>query len=285
MTDIQPSSALEPRPDLRSGAGASLHRIRAVAWRHAVVLFRSPHRYFDVALWPVVDALLFGAIGAYFASTAGGTAGDTALRYLLVGVILWHVVYQAQIGLSTGFMEETWSRNVLSLSVTPIAPWEYVAGVVGFGLVKMLVGVGGVVLVVVAGYALDITVLTLGFIPIVVLLMAVGYAIAFVVIGLMLRYGSGAEAFAWGILFVVMPLSGVFYPVDALPGVLHPLSYALPTTYLFSAGRELADTGIVPWDDLALGAVVTVGFAAVAFGYCVWMLRIFRARGYVTRWS
>ena len=43
------------------------------------------------------------------------------------GIALWHVVYQSQIGLGTGFLEETWSRNMLNLMVTPITELEYVA--------------------------------------------------------------------------------------------------------------------------------------------------------------
>ena len=50
------------------------------------------------------------------------------------------------------------------------------------------------------------------------LMRATLYAVAMFVIGLVLRFGTGAEALAWGILFVVMPLSGTFYPVSALPG-------------------------------------------------------------------
>jgi ABC-2 type transport system permease protein len=273
-----------PDVQLRSGGSASWHRITTISWRHAVVLLRSPHRYFDVALWPAVDTLLFGAIGAFFARNSD-VAGATALRYLLIGVVLWHVVYQAQISLSTGFMEETWSRNVLSLAVTPLAPWEYIAGVVLFGLFKMLIGVGGVVVIAVAAYKLDLGTLTIGIVPIVLLLMVCGYAIAFGVIGLMLRYGSGAEAFAWGILFVVMPLSGVFYPVTALPGVIQPLSNLLPTTYLFSAGRTLTETGALPGRTMLLALVTTVATAALAVGYCMWMMRLFRRRGYITRWS
>ncbi len=269
---------------LRSGASASWHRITTISWRHAVVLVRSPHRYFDVALWPAVDTLLFGAIGAFFARNSE-VAGATALRYLLIGVVLWHVVYQAQISLSTGFMEETWSRNVLSLAVTPLAPWEYIAGVVLFGLFKMLIGVGGVVAIAVAAYKLDLGTLTIGIVPIVLLLMVCGYAIAFGVIGLMLRYGSGAEAFAWGILFVVMPLSGVFYPVTALPGVVQPLSNLLPTTYLFSAGRTLTETGVLPSRTMLLAVLSTLATAALAVAYCMWMMRLFRRRGYITRWS
>ena len=47
-------------------------RISAVARRHAYVLMRSPHRWFDVLIWPLVDCLLFGSIGV-FISRQGGT--------------------------------------------------------------------------------------------------------------------------------------------------------------------------------------------------------------------
>ena len=35
-----------------------------------------------------------------------------------------------------------------------------------------------------------------------------------------------------------MPLSGVFYPVEALPGVLQPIAPLLPTTHAFAAGAS-----------------------------------------------
>ena len=35
-------------------------RIKAIARRHWYVLLRAPQRWFDVVIWPVVDAVLFG---------------------------------------------------------------------------------------------------------------------------------------------------------------------------------------------------------------------------------
>jgi ABC-2 type transport system permease protein len=269
--------------DVRHGASASLWRVLAIARRHAYVLQRSPHRFFDVVLWPVVDVVLFGSIGIFAAGRTGG--GAQVAFYLLVGVVLWHVVYQAQISLATGFLEETWSRTVLSLMVTPMYEWEYVAGVALFGLVKLVLGVGAVALIAWVAYAFKITALGWGLIPVAALLLAVGWAIAMFVIGLVLRFGSGAEALAWGILFVVMPLSGTFYPVSALPGILRPIGEILPTTHAFAAGRAYAMGGSVPWHELGLAAVGTVVMLFLAFGYVIWMLRVFRARGFVTRYS
>lgn len=261
--------------------------VKAIARRHSYVLWRSPHRLFDVTVWPLVDVLLFGSIGAFVSSAdgAGGGVGRTVFGYLLAGVVLWHVVYQSQIGLSTGFLEETWSRNLLNLMVTPMREWEYVAGVVVFGLLKLLVGVGLVALLAFVAFAFDITTLGLSLVPIAAVLLTTGWVIALFVIGLVLRFGAGAEALAWGILFVVLPLSGTFYPVDALPFVLRPLAVLLPTTHAFAAARSVLDGGGLDWSSLGLAAVTSVLLAAAGVWWVVAMLRLFRRRGYVTRYS
>lgn len=261
--------------------------IKAVARRHAYVLRRSPHRFFDVTVWPLVDVLLFGSIGTFVASSAGSGsgAGRAAFGYLLAGIVLWHVVYQSQIGLSTGFLEEAWSRNLLNLMVTPMREWEYVAGVVLFSLAKLFVGVGLVALLALAAFAFDITSLGLSLVPIAAVLLVTGWVIALFVIGLVLRFGAGAEALAWGILFVVMPLSGVFYPVDALPALFRPLAVALPTTHAFVAARSVIDGSGMDWSALALAALTSVVLVVAGVWWVVAMLRMFRRRGYVTRYS
>ena len=120
-------------------------RMRAIARRHAYVLVRSPHRLFDVTLWPLVDVVLFGSLAAFVGRTATSAARPRP-GYLLAGIILWHVIYQSQIAMSTGFLEETWTRNLLNLMVTPIREVEYVAGVALFGMIKLVIGVGVMVL-------------------------------------------------------------------------------------------------------------------------------------------
>ena len=258
--------------------------VRAVAVRQALVLKRSPHRFFDITIWPIVDTLLFGSIAVFF-EQAGGGAGATGAAYLICGVLLWHVIYQSQIALATGFMEETWSRNLLSLMVTPMSEVEWVAGVLAFGLVKLVMGVGAVAIMVSALYAFDVTSLGFALLPIVAVLLASGLAVALFVIAMVLRFGSGAEALAWGILFVVMPLSGTFYPVESLPGALQPVSLVLPTTHAFAAARAVLDGQGIPWDTLGLAGLTTVLALGAAVAFVRAMLATFRRRGYVTRYS
>lgn len=257
--------------------------VYAIAKRQALVLQRSPHRLFDVTIWPVVDTLLFGSIAVFFARASSGGARGAA--YLICGVLLWHVVYQSQIALATGFLEETWSRNLLSLMVTPLSEAEWVAGVVLFGMVKLALGVGAVAVMVALLYAFNVTSLGLALLPIVAVLLAAGWAVALFVVGMVLRFGTGAEALAWGILFVVMPLSGTFYPTSALPSPLQPVAAMLPTTHAFAAARAVIDGSGTPWRTLGVAALTTLLALVVAVAFVRAMLATFRRRGYVTRYS
>ena len=257
-------------------------RIRAVARRHAYVLQRSPQRWFDVVVWPVVDALLFGAIGVYFADQSG--AGAKGAGLLLAGILLFHVVFQAEVSLATGFMEETWSRNLLNLLVTPLREGEYAAGVVLFGLAKLAIGVTVVGLVALGLFAFNITDVGLALVPIVALLLVVGWSVGMIVIGLILRVGQGAEILAWGLLAMLMPLSGIFYPVSALPGILQPIGRVLPLTHIFAAARAVLNDDGLPWDELGIAAVGALVLAVASVWFVVRMLAVFRARGYISRY-
>ena len=105
------------------------------------------------------------------------------------------------------------------------------------------------------------------------------------VIGCVLRFGHGAEALAWGVMFVLMPLSGIFYPIDALPPAIRPIALALPTTYAFKALRGVVDGQPLDWGLVGIGALGAVVLSLLAGWFLVAMLRTFRRRGYVTRYS
>ena len=48
-------------------------------------------------------------------------------------------------------------------------------------------------------------------------LILTSWAVGIVVSGVLLRNGMGAESLAWTLMFVLMPLTCVYYPVSVLP--------------------------------------------------------------------
>jgi ABC-2 type transport system permease protein len=54
-----------------------------------------------------------------------------------------------------------------------------------------------------------------------------------------LRHGLGAESIVWTLMFALMPLACVYYPVSVLPHWLQYVAWALPPTYVFEGMRTL----------------------------------------------
>jgi ABC-2 type transport system permease protein len=258
-------------------------RIRAIAWRHYIALKRSPHRLFDITLWPLIDIMLFGTLAVYASRLSD--SGAIVVGYVLSGAVLWHVVYQSGIGLATGFMEETWTRNLINVMVTPLSELEYFAGVALFTAVKIVAGVGIAALGAAVAFSMNIGNVGWAIIPIAGVLLTVGWSIGMFVIGLVLRFGAGAVALAWGLLMAFMPLSGVFTPVANLPGGIQPISKALPTTHAFIALRTAVGGHGIAWGELSVAFVLALVFLTAAGTFVVSMLKLFRKRGYVTRYA
>jgi ABC-2 type transport system permease protein len=57
--------------------------------------------------------------------------------------------------------------------------------------------------------------------------------------GVIMRNGLGAENLAWTIMFLLMPLTCVYYPAAVLPPWLQVVAWSLPPTYVFEGMRAL----------------------------------------------
>lgn len=261
----------------------NLTRVSAVVRRHWLILWRSPHRWFEIAFWPVMDVILWGSLGIFVAQE--NEASRAGVPYLLAGLLLFWTLTQVQMTGSTTFMEETWTRNLLNVLTTPVKPIEYLAGTSVFGLAKLALTLLTLTATTILLYGFDLTAIGWSVIPIVTLLVLNGWALALVVIGLILRFGQSAEILTWGLNYVVLAVSGVFFPIEALPAGLRSVAGLLPTTHAFAAARDVLDGQPVPWDRLGIAAAGTVVALAAASWFGTVMLRVFRSRGFVTRYS
>lgn len=263
--------------------GLDLLRVRTVIRRHWLVLWRSPHRWFEIAFWPVMDVVLWGSLGAFVAQE--NATSRAATPFLLAGIVLFWTFTQVQMTMATSFMEETWTRNLLNVLCTPVTAGEYMAGIAVFGLAKLALCLGTLTVTTIGLYGFDLSAVGWSVLPVVAVLVVNGWALAFVIIGLILRFGQSAEILTWGINYIVLAVSGVFFPAAALP--LHAGSIAqwLPTTQAFAAARTALDGRPVPAGSLLVAAAGTVVVLVGSVALCGRMLQLFRSRGLVTRYS
>jgi ABC-2 type transport system permease protein len=251
-------------PDVarHSGAGAALRRIWGLVYRHLALYRRSWPRVLELMYWPVLQMVVWGFVTAYLAGVQNNTAGIAA-GMLLGGVLLWEVTLRSQMGFSISFLEEIWSRNLGHVFVSPLRPRELVAGLMSMSVIRVLVGVSPAVLLAWLLYSFGL--FSMG--PVVVAffaaLLVMGWAVALGVTSLILRYGAGAEALAWSVLFGLTPFSAVFYPVSVLPAWLHPVAYSLPSAHVFEGMRAALLDGTIAWGHLGAAFALDAFWMAV----------------------
>ena len=150
-----------------------LLRVKAVIRRQRFVQLRAPQRWFDVIVWPMVDVVIWGSIGL-FVDQQGG-AGRAGAPYMLSGILLMHVMYQANVSMSCGFLDETWSRNLVNLMVSPLREIELLAGLMVVSAARLVAGLAAVALAAWLLFSFNVTAAGWGLIPVVAVLMLVGW--------------------------------------------------------------------------------------------------------------
>ena len=130
---------------------------------------------------------------------------------------------------------------VLSLTVT--------------SLIRTLIGVIPAALLAIPLYGFSVFDLGLPLIAFFANLMITGWALGLLVTALLLRVGLGAESVAWMAMFLIAPISAIYYPVSVLPEWLQPLAWSLPPAYVFEGMRAILFEGVFRVD-LLIGAVL-----------------------------
>lgn len=212
-------------------------RIYAMVLRHVYLLRGSWPRVLELAYWPTMQMLIWGFITTFFAQHSSWVAQGAGV--LIAGVLLWDVLFRGNLGLSISFLEEYWSRNLGHLGVSPLRPYEFIVALLTMSMIRTLIGMVPAALLAIPFYHYNIFGMGPSLIAFFLNLIIFGWAVGLAVCGLLLRYGLGAESLAWGIIFALAPLSGVYYPIEILPVWLQPVAFAMPPAHVFEGMRAL----------------------------------------------
>jgi len=250
----------------------SIIRVGAIILRFLMHFRHSLDRLIDVFYWPILDLLLLGLTSLYFAEIAGENGSQITL-ILVAGVIFWLIVYRSQYELSGNLLEEMWNKNLLNLFVSPLTFWEWLTALLLIGLIKSALSFSFAALLAFLLYKIQILAYGPQIIPFAALLLLTGWWLGFIIAGLLMRYGTRIQAFAWTAVWAIAPFSGLYYPISVLPDWAQKIAAALPTSYIFEGIRETIMTGTMDpakfWTALILNLVyltVAIVFLRLSFG-------------------
>jgi ABC-2 type transport system permease protein len=112
-----------------------------------------------------------------------------------------------------------------------------------------------------------------------VILQMFSWSIGLAMSGLVMRVGQSAESFAWAAVFVLMPVSGVYYPISVLPNWLQVVAWGLPPAYVFEGMRSIMLEKTVHWDMLAVAFGLSAVYLVIGFQVFQWFFRSSRRAG------
>jgi ABC-2 type transport system permease protein len=253
------------------------HRIGAMILRYWYILQSSWPRMLELVYWPLLQIITWGFLQTYITANAGffARAGGT----LIGAVILWDILFRGQLGFSISFLEEMWARNLGNLLMSPLTPLEFLLALMTMSLIRLAIGVIPMTLVAIAFFQFNVYGLGLPLIAFFCNLIFTSWAVGIFVSGLVLRNGLGAEGIVWTLMFALMPLACVYYPVSVLPQWLQYVAWALPPTYVFEGMRALLVEHVFRTDLMLSALALNAGLLLASFAAFLALLRSARRAG------
>jgi ABC-2 type transport system permease protein len=267
-------SALTERLPCR---GIGWHRIGAMLLRHWYLLTSSWPRLLEMVYWPALTLISWGFLQNYISGNASffAKAGGT----LIGAIILWDILFRGQLGFSMSFLEEMWSRNLGNLMMSPLTPFEFLLSLMIMSLIRLAIGIVPMVVMAAAFFDFNLFGLGIALVAFFCNLIFTSWAVGIVVSGLVVRNGMGAESLAWTLIFILLPLACVYYPVSVLPSWLQWVAWLLPPTYVFEGMRALMMDKVFRADLMLEALAINAGLFVVAIVVFVALLNSARSHG------
>lgn len=245
-------------------------RLYAFGLRHLYPLRRDFDLLSDMLYWPVIDVLVWGITSQWLSSNDGGT---TLAGTILTGLILWNIIWRSQSEVSRNLIDEIWNNNLVNLFSTPLSVYEWIIGVLGLSVMKMTFTVTVISTVIMLLYKINVLALGWWLVPFFVGAVMSGWWVGFIAAGIVIRWGPKVQTVVWTLPGILLPFSVVFFPLALLPSAIKPISYLLPTTYVFESMRSVLISGTVDWRYILLSFGLNILYLA---GALMWFLKSFK---------
>ena len=269
---------LKPRTQpSREPIAFSPQRIFAMVLRYWYLLRSSWPRLLELIYWPAVQMMMWGFLQLYVSENSGffAKAGGTFIG----AVLLWDILFRGQLGFSISFLEEMWARNMGNLMMSPLRPGEFIAALMIMSVVRLAIGMVPVTILAMGFFGFNLYAFGFALAAFFMNLILTSWAVGIFVSGIVLRNGMGAESMAWTIMFLLLPLTCVYYPVLVLPGWLQAVAWLLPPTYVFEGMRALLIDHVFRADLMLWALALNVAYFVAAVIAFLALLRSARAVG------
>jgi ABC-2 type transport system permease protein len=257
-----------------------IRRIKAVLLQEFFITLRSYEILFDVFVFSLVSLLLFGFLSLYLT----GSQNTLIAQYLLIGMLLWEIVRITQYSLSMGSMWNIWSRNLSNMFISPVTSFEYFSAHTLSGITKSLLvfTLNATVTI----FVFHFNIFQLGFLNLFLYFISLtifSFSVGIMLLALIFRFGTRIQAFTWGFVPILQPLTGAFFPVSVLPSPIKELALLFPNTHVFEAARYTLTHHTMDVYELSLSFLLNILYVIIAIFFFRMMFRAAKDSGQFAR--
>jgi ABC-2 type transport system permease protein len=254
--------------------------ITAYFYKQMKITVKVPGEIAWILVYPMISIFSLGIL-TFFVITRGSSV-DTML-FILVGVIVWDVYAAAERSTSFGLVLDIWN-NSLKHTFTGIS--SFLGFVIGsmlfavFSVISISLIMGILAFVFFGFNLLNAGLLLANLFSVFIFAASIG----FLVNALMLTKGEKFMSLIWIVPGIIMLFSGIYYPIDILPGPVQAISLTVPSTHSLISLR--AGFGFSP--ELAIPEfLIGLGLSAAYFSVSViimkWAMYRTKVNGIATR--
>lgn len=239
------------------------NRIWAILLQNYYIFRHSIDRQTEVFYWSAVDLMLWGITSLYFLEVSN-TEIDIVLS-IVSGVVFWYFLWSAQNEFNMGILQQLWYRNMINIFASPIKFSEMTVALILSGIIKASITFTSASIV--AFLLFRVTVFNVGIwlIPFAAILLLTGWIYAFIMSGIVIRFGTTVQSLTWSLVFVLSPFSAVYFPVSILPGWAQVISKFFPTSYVFESMRAIISTGTFEKANLVYAFLLIIIYFGLAY--------------------
>jgi ABC-2 type transport system permease protein len=249
----------------------NIRRILAMVQKHTYTLIHSYDRLSDMFYWPVMDLLIWGMTGIYFAQLNSNS--PHTITVILTGLIFWIITWRAQYEITINLLSELWDRNLVNIFASPLTIYEWVLSVIIFGSMKLIVSLSFSAIIAFIFYKYQFFQFGWWIIPIVINLIMTGWTAGFIVAAIIIRFGTKVQTIAWGGAYLVAPFSALYYPLSVLPQWAQKIALFFPTSYSFEALRQHIFTGNVSFEKIIISFALNIIYLVLSLCLFIFMFK------------
>jgi ABC-2 type transport system permease protein len=227
-------------------------------------------------VYSIVNGLSVIYIGASVELITGAKVDTNSfILYLLIGTSVWSYLTVTFDGVTDIINIERWEGTIEHTFMAPISRFTHMVGSCLYALAHGLLFTLIQLLVVGAFFHLDLShanYLTAVFMLLMGSVSFIGFGIAAAILPLL--YTEKGMQMSFIVRAILLLISGVYYPIEVLPGWMQPLARISPATYVLEGLRAALQRNQVIWSPeiwsytwpLIITAVVSVPLSVHVFG-------------------